>query len=264
MTNGHPYEDADYDLYALGALRGEENAAIESHAASCQECAQKLAQARGRIALLALAVDPVEPSPGVKESLMRQLMASAEGHETWQRPEEPHRVRYRATRWWTAIWAPAAVAFACITIFLVVENRKLDQQLDGMRADVAQLQSQVQDTEANVALFSAKDTVRVALAPSKDFRGTSASVRYNARLGKAFYSDSLSTPAPPDKSYQLWLVPADGKPISAGILNPTSGTGSEMFVSVPPNTQAKAFAVTEEPLGGSPQPTGPKILVGGL
>ena len=195
---------------------------------------------------------------------MRQLMASAEGHETWQRAEEPHRVHYRATRWWSAIWAPAAVAFACITIFLVVENRKLDQQLDGMRADVAQLQSQVQDTEANVALFSAKDTVRVALAPSKDFRGTSASVRYNARLGKAFYSDSLSTPAPPDKSYQLWLVPADGKPISAGILNPTSGTGSEMFVSVPPGTNAKAFAVTVEPLGGSPQPTGAKILVGGL
>src|SRR5277367_5028924 len=155
MTNGHPFEDADYDLYALGALRGEENAAIESHAASCQECAQKLAQARGRIALLALAVDPVQPSPGVKESLMRQLMASAEGHETWQRPEEPSRVRYRATRWWSAIWAPA---------------------------DVAQLQSQVQDTEANVALFSAKDTVRVALAPSKDFRGASASVRYNSRL----------------------------------------------------------------------------------
>jgi len=264
MPNGHPFEDADYDLYALGALRGEENAAIESHAASCQECAQKLAQARGRIALLALAVDPVQPSPGVKESLMRQLNASAEGHETWQRTEEPSRVRYRATGWWTAIWAPAAVAFACITIFLVVENRKLDQQLGGMRADVAQLQSQVQDTEANVALFSAKDTIRVALAPSKEFRGASASVRYNARLGKAFYSDSLPTPAPPDKSYQLWLVPADGKPISAGILAPATGAGSEMFVSVPRGTQAKAFAVTEEPAGGSPQPTGPKILVGGV
>lgn len=263
MTNGHPYQDADYDLYALGALRGEECAAIESHVASCDECAAKLAQARGRIALLALAVEPVQPSPGIKEGLLRQLHATVEGHEGRRAPE-PARIRFRATRWWTAIWAPAAVAFACITIFLVVENRKIAQQIDGMRADVAQLQAQVQDAQSNFALFSAKDTVRVALAPSKEFRGANASVRYNARLGKAFYSDSISTPAPADKSYQLWLVPAEGKPISAGILSPASGAGSEMFVSVPPGTTAKAFAVTVEPTGGSSQPTGPKILIGGM
>ena len=104
-------------------------------------------------------------SPGIKEGLLRQLYATVEGHEGGRAPQ-PGRVRFRATRWWTAIWASAAVAFACIT-FLVVENRELDQQVDGMRADVAQLQSQVQDAQSNVALFSAKDTVRVALAPSR-------------------------------------------------------------------------------------------------
>jgi len=31
---------------------------------------------------------------------------------------------------------------------------------------------------------------------------------------------------------------------------------------VPANTRAKAFAVTVEPLGGTPQPTGPKVLLG--
>jgi anti-sigma-K factor RskA len=262
MTNGHPYQDADYDLYALGALRGEECAAIESHVASCDECAQKLAQARGRIALLALVVEPVQPSAGIKEGLLRQLHASVEGHEGRRAPE-PGRVRFRAIGWWTAIWAPTAVALACITIFLIVENRKLDEQISGMRAGVAQLQAQVQDTQANIALFSAKDTVRVSLAPSREFRGANAIVRYNARLGKAFYSDSISTPAPADKSYQLWLVPADGKPISVGILSPATN-GSEMFASVPPGTTAKAFAVTVEPAGGSPQPTGPKILIGGM
>jgi anti-sigma-K factor RskA len=31
---------------------------------------------------------------------------------------------------------------------------------------------------------------------------------------------------------------------------------------VPANTPAKAFAVTIEPVGGAPQPTGPKVLLG--
>ncbi len=259
MSNGHPYQDADYDLYALGALKGEENAAIESHTASCQECAHKLAEARGRVAMLALSVDPVEPAPGVKESLMRQLMASAEGHETWQRAPEPRRVH--ATSWWTAVWAPAALALACVTIFLWVQNRDIDRQLATQQAELARLQAQVEETKSIGEFYTAKDTVRVPLNPSREARGATATVLYNARLGKILYNDTLSSP-PTDKSYQLWLVPADGNPISAGVM-PT-GMNVHILTTVPAGTQAKAFAVTIEPTGGSPQPTGPKVLVGGV
>jgi anti-sigma-K factor RskA len=76
-----------------------------------------------------------------------------------------------------------------------------------------------------------------------------------------FYSDTLSA-APPDKSYQLWLVPASGNPISAGILTPEAGVGSRLVATMPTGIAAKAFAVTIEPAGGSPQPTGSKVLVG--
>ena len=47
---------------ALGALEGDERQAIESHVATCASCARKLAEAQGRIALLALAAPPVKPS----------------------------------------------------------------------------------------------------------------------------------------------------------------------------------------------------------
>ena len=261
MSNGHPYQDADYDLYALGALRGEECAAIESHAASCAECAHKLAEARGRVAMLALSVDPVQPSPGVKETLLRQLMASAEGHETWQRAPEPHRVR--ASSWWTAIWAPAALALALVTIFLWVQNDKLTNELNTEREVLQSDKVPVEAAQELVGLFTARDTVHVQLQPSREARGTTANVIYNARLGKIYYNDTLS-PAASDKSYQLWLVPTDGNPISAGVLTPVAGSGTQMLAKVPANTAAKAFAVTVEPAGGSPQPTGPKILVGGL
>ena len=75
---------------------------------------------------------------------------------------------------------------------------------------------------------------------------------YNGRLA----------PVASDKSYQLWLVPMNGAPISAGVFNPVSGEMNSMMVKVPAGIAAKAFAVTLEPAGGMPGPTGPMILVG--
>ncbi len=76
--NGHPTREEDFDLYALGALEGDEKRAIESHVATCESCAQRLAEARGRIALLALAAPPAAPSSAVKARLMSRIRA--EGH----------------------------------------------------------------------------------------------------------------------------------------------------------------------------------------
>jgi len=91
--NGHPTRPEDFDLYALGVLEGEEKAAIESHVPTCAECANKLAEARGRIALLAFSAPRVEPSPAVRERLMRQVHASAEraGARHAQSAPEPER-----------------------------------------------------------------------------------------------------------------------------------------------------------------------------
>jgi anti-sigma-K factor RskA len=60
----------------------------------------------------------------------------------------------------------------------------------------------------------------------------------------------------------LWLVPASGAPISAGVFNPVTDDTNSIVAKVPPGTAAKAFAVTLEPAGGKPAPTGPMILVG--
>ncbi len=75
--NGHPTREEDFDLYALGALEGEEKRAIESHLAGCVSCAQKLAEAQGRVALLALTAPPVAPSAAVKQRLLDQVHTDA-------------------------------------------------------------------------------------------------------------------------------------------------------------------------------------------
>ena len=54
--NDHLTSEEDCDLDALGALEGDEKQLIESHIASCANCARKLAEARGRVAVVSLAV----------------------------------------------------------------------------------------------------------------------------------------------------------------------------------------------------------------
>jgi anti-sigma-K factor RskA len=61
----------------------------------------------------------------------------------------------------------------------------------------------------------------------------------------------------------MWLVPPNGAPLSAGLLGQWEHALAGVWtVEVPANTEAKAFAVTLEPSGGVPQPTGPQVLVG--
>ena len=62
MTNEHPYRDEDFELYALGVLEGDELRGIETHIKSCADCSQKVAEARGRVSLLAFSAEPAEPS----------------------------------------------------------------------------------------------------------------------------------------------------------------------------------------------------------
>ena len=74
MSGEHPTRAEDFDLYALGALDDAERKAFESHVASCADCAEKLAAARGRMAILAFAAPPSQPSA------RRERIADAAGH----------------------------------------------------------------------------------------------------------------------------------------------------------------------------------------
>ena len=99
------------------------------------------------------------------------------------------------------------------------------------------------------------------MMPMKTEEPTRGQVLYNPRMGMAFYTDTLP-PAPKNMTYQLWLVPMNGSPISAGTFGNGTAAGFHMMAHVPEGIDAKAFAVTIETAGGVPQPQGPKLLVG--
>jgi anti-sigma-K factor RskA len=266
MSNEHPTRPEDFDLYALGALDDAERQAFESHVASCADCAEKLAAARGRVALLAFAAPTVAPSPGVKESLMRQVIASAEGPGGSVARVKPDTVADGGifARWWAAL-LPVATAFALATVLLWLHNEQLNRQLADLRNTITQQKQELAETRHQADLIAARETLVVPLWSQKgapDAHGEGhARVLYNAKEGMMTYDGWLPS-APADKSYQLWLVPMSGAPISAGVFNPKNGEMSHMMMKLPAGVTAKAFAVSLEPAGGMPQPTGPMVLVG--
>jgi hypothetical protein len=69
-------------------------------------------------------------------------------------------------------------------------------------------------------------------------------------------------PLNPGRTYQLWLVTA-GQKISAGTFSVTAGGDALVQATYALDANAlKAVAVTEEPAGGVPQPTGAMVVVG--
>ncbi len=68
--------------------------------------------------------------------------------------------------------------------------------------------------------------------------------------------------SPPGKTYQLWAIAA-GKPVSAGIFTvDQSGTATLQVKPPPAVNSVDMFAVTLEPAGGLPQPSGEMYLAG--
>ena len=258
--NAHPIHEEDLDLYALGALDADERRAVDSHVANCPECAAKLAEAYGRAAALAFAAPRVEPSPAVKARLMQQIRAA--GATAAPAPQrEPERPRGLISSWWAGVLVPAGIALAIATILLSHENRRLDAQLASLHAAIAQQQSQVQENRDMAQLAGATDTMVIPLLPQPGMPKGQARVVCSSHMGMLYYDGDLE-PAPANKSYQLWLIPDHGDPINAGVFNPVAGRDSTWTSKFPQGTLPKAFAVTLEPAGGMPHPTGPKVLVG--
>ena len=265
MTNGHPTREEDFDLYVLGALEGDEKQAIESHLATCGECARKLTAARGRVATISFAAPRAEPSPAVKDRLLRKIRAEAQAPSRatdstreFAPPEPP---RGLAGRWIFAILAPACVALLIATLVLWRENDRLTKQLAELGVAIDNTQKQLEYARNVAHLVEAKDTVTVSLAPMPGMPKGAAHVMYNPKMGMLMY-DGWIDPPPQDKSYQLWVVPMDGKPISAGVFNPATSDTAHWMTRVPEGVAVKTFAVTLEPAGGMPEPTGPMVLTG--
>jgi anti-sigma-K factor RskA len=256
----------ELELFALGALPEDEAAALQAHVSGCEECTAKLAQARGDAALLAFAVTQEAPAGTIKAELMARVRANrdSEARSAWPvKPPDTERGKIGARSWWNWVLVPVAVALALVSFALSWQNRRIAAELERERKAAEAMIQEREQIEKLVRVLASPDTVTVKLAGTTDAANASGLVKFNEKAGVVLYSAADLPALPKDKSYQMWLVPVNGAPISAGLIGPGGHAWGNLWTAeVPANIPAKAFAVTIESAGGAPQPTGPKVLLG--
>jgi anti-sigma-K factor RskA len=262
--NGHLQFEDDFELYALGALDGEDKATVEAHLAGCAECRTKLESARTRMALLGLAAPSAAPAARVRERVLQEFRAHRVGGPS--AAVTPIRARRSP---WAPLWALAAVVLVAAAGWLRFENGRLSRELEELETEHEQL---VQDNrqfaaetaraQAALEVLTAPETVKVELTAAAARPVPHGKAFYNSSKGLIFYATNLA-PLSAGRTYELWLIPSEGAPIGAGLFNSDSrGNGEVVLPTLPQGLTAKAFAVTVEPAGGVPAPTGPKVLIG--
>jgi anti-sigma-K factor RskA len=262
MTEPHANPE-DIDLYALDALDGQERREFEAHLRDCSACRHALNTARECVALLALSTPEMAPPPSAKSALLARVHAESRSGKIVRDTHMGVRRRSWGLRFALG-FAAAAIILAIATVLLWRNNRQQEKKIQALQSQLhaAQEQSSIDATTAHTMaeVVGAPDTVQIALLQQTGGPPGQAHILYNARMGVLVYLGEIA-PAPVDKSYQLWLVPASGAPVSAGLVS-GGQQAKPTVVHLQEGLNAKAFAVTVEPRGGEPQPTGPKVLVG--
>jgi len=110
MSAHEQYAD-DLALHALGALEGEERAALEKHLETCPACRLELDQLRGDMALMAMATTGPKPPQRSRQRLLDAI--AKEPRAFGAQPARASRFN-----WWAALGWAAAVAMFVVVVQL--------------------------------------------------------------------------------------------------------------------------------------------------
>jgi Anti-sigma-K factor rskA len=111
------------------------------------------------------------------------------------------------------------------------------------------------------ALLRRPDAKVVSLAASDMAKGASGVLLYNPVTRKVWLYSANLPECPSGTAYQLWAI--DQKPVSVGTFHIDAGEMTHLLVKrLPEFEKARKFAVSLEPAGGRPQPSGPIYLIG--
>lgn len=262
--SAHPEFADAIAAYALSALDAADARALEAHLSTCAECRAELVELQrvvGGIGLSAIAEEP-------PVDLRAKVLNRAELARGTRSPRTATSDRSSSSA--IVPWMVAAASIALVAasgFYGLMQRQQTVEALKGKAAAdarVASMQSQLNGLSERIAVLSAPDAVQIKLAGQPDAPGASASVVMSPTKGMVLTALNLPQLAA-GKIYQLWVVTKTA-PVSIGTFEVAadgSVTGT-MPLTPGASTDPVAVAVTIEPAGGVPSPTGPKVLVGAV
>ena len=241
--------------YALGTLRGGARRRFEALARDNAGVRAAALIWQSRLGSVAELQAQAAPSPAVWTRI--QNLVNAEKQATAMRAARAAAEAGAARAgggWWSSLglWRGASLAGVAAAVLAVVTGLNTNGQLSG----------QVQELTAKLSVVP--DIQYVAVL-NDDKSAASMLVTFDPKNRRLLLKRVGGFQAQPDKSLQLWALPAAGAPKSLGVLgrDPVirlTAAGSDV-------REVPALAISLEPLGGAPAgsgPTGPVLLKGSL
>jgi hypothetical protein len=278
----HDEAFAELDAVAFDIAEPAERDAVLQHVEECEECRTELDAMRATAASLAFAAPPVvdaqaESRGGIRSRLMLRATAEAQARRLANPPlvfpksapapapaELPMRTKWRWVEWLAAAASLLLVATLGLLAYSFAEQRRLSETLASETSQVI-LARRASDSLA--ALVATRDSLIAGITGRNVSVMTLTSASAPDAVARMFWDRTRNSwmliarnmPAlGAGRTYQIWLVTPKAK-ISAGTFDPASG---EMMKTMmyPLADSLMAIAVTEEPAGGMPQPTGTVVM----
>jgi len=234
--------------YALNSLDADEAEKVSQHLPGCEICQAELATYTGVVDVLPLAAPEATPSPALKERLMSEIESGPTAETPFASIPKADPVPEHG--WWHQIndalqnllagprWRPAALLF----VLLLVSTNALVWLL------------------ANDSGGSSDSWRRVRLAGT-EVAPEATGIIYISADGQngTVIVDGLPQLGS-EQQYQLWLI-EDGERSSGVVFSvDNNGYRGVQIQSPIPLQEYGSFGVTIEPAGGSPAPTGDRVL----
>src|SRR6185295_3794360 len=245
-------------IYAVSAMSEGERKDYARHLEEddCTLCRTEVLELQAAMHALAFDIPQSSPYPAVKMRLMAQAEVSASMRGL------QYRTPSRGFEWLAWLISAAATAALVGVLFL---NSNLRNRVESLSARLAELETQLVGQRTTLAALTSPRFRVVNLAGLGTVPQAGARIFWNETERRWLCYVSELPPVSNDKTYQLWFVPQNGAAVSANVFN-TNPDGSATFeIPVPADIGAlKATAVTTEPAGGLPQPSGSFVLFGAL
>ncbi len=228
---------------------------LDAHLAACAACRLELEQLRGDTALLALSAAGARPPQRARQRLLNAVA---------REPRVPRLVQTQPRRsWWGVLGWAATAAVVIFALSLWRENSTLKATLASASSQSARSARELEELRRIAAPIIAPEAQHVTLVAAKTPPQPQGKAFYLRNRSSLVFLANNMPPLPPQKAYELWLIPTSGSPIPAGVFKPDAhGSASVVNPPLPAGVEAKAFAITIENEAGATTPTMPIVMMG--